>query len=659
MPKIKLPVSSADGSKQPADEADQEIKIKKAKSSLSEFVKRALPSEEEVEQFEEYAQAEAKESEIENGLSEIYHDDDGKMVDVKTMDIKKGRGLVYKFFAFLFTLALLTGLAWLGYYYFFLRSGDDSSSVSLAISGEPAVEAGKEFYYTVTYKNQDQVEIKDIGLKLTYPENFVFLDASPAAGEKNDSWQISGLAPHRSAEIKIKGKLIGPADASSVILGEMNYTPANFSSQFKKEASFENKISEVGIDFSFDNASAALVGATEEITVKYKARENNYLNAFRLTVEPLPNLEFIKDNATATPGVWQISELTPEEKEIRVKFKFKEKTADSQEIKLNFEYSDDGQKYYSFLEKIITLEVMKRDLNLTLIVNGSRTDQGVDFGQTLNYSIVYANKGQTEMKDIVIMAVLESDFLDWKSLDDKNNGLVKNNTVSWSKAEVPNLASLPANAEGTLDFSLKVAARGEIDLSKDYQIKSYAQFSVGQVSADAAGEDSRSNTIVNKINSDLDLKEQVRYFDDDNIAVGSGPQPPKVGESTSYKVYWTLSNNLNELNNLRIEAALPANVSWNNKSRAGLGNLSYDAVANKIIWEIGRLPITVYKADAEFNISVTPTPADQNKIIVLLQGTTVQATDSVTNAPLNKKLKAKTTKLEDDPVVTDDGRVVE
>ncbi|MCG2700722.1 hypothetical protein L6267_00975, partial [Candidatus Parcubacteria bacterium] len=328
-----------------------------------------------------------------------------------------------------------------------------------------------------------------------------------------------------------------------------------------------------------------------------------------------------------------------------------------------------AKEYYLFKEEIINYEVIKSDLNLNLIINGSQLDQGIDFGQTLNYSIVYANKGQAEMKNIVIMAVLESEFLDWSSLSDKNSGKTKDNTISWSKEELPLLESLDMNDEGVIDFSIQVSPLSDIDLNKTYQVKSYAQYSIGgapdnaEEEADAkkgeAREDTRSNTIINKINSDLQLDEQARYFNDDNIAVGSGPLPPKAGETTSYKIYWTITNNLHELNDLQVIAGLPAYVKWDNKNRASVGNIQYDSETGNVVWKIGRLPNTIYRADAEFNISITPTADDINKIMVILPGTIAQAIDYETKDSINKTVSAKTTKLEDDEIVESDGRVVE
>lgn len=629
------------------------LNIKEERSILSEFVKRSLPNEEEVRQFDQYAEEETRNGDIEESLSEIYQDDKGKMVDVKKLDIKKGRGILFYFFS-LVILGLLAVVVYAGYI-FYSKNNPASARVEFAISGEESVVSGEEFFYAISYKNLGGVGIKNIEINLTYPENFIYLDSSPAAREKNSIWKFSGLEAHRSDEIKIKGKIIGKAGEAQNILGTLVYTPENFSSEFKKEAAFENIVSGTGLALIIEPVAGVLVGEENEIVIKYKKEEADFLNKFRLTLDKSDNIE-LTGGATTT-NVWQ-AETADKEQEIKIKFKVKDKVSEREEITLNFEYSDDGNKYYEFYEKKLDFEVIKNSLNLSLILNGSRSAQGIDFNQTLNYSIAYANKGEVEMKDIVIMAVLNSDILDWKTLADKNNGELGSNTITWSKEQIPQLATLAPNEEGLIDFFINVLPIEQVNLnsSSKHQVESYAQFSIGGLEV-KENEDTKSNTIVSKVNSDVKLDEEVRYFNDDNIAVGSGPLPLKVGETTSFKVYWKLTNNLHELHNLRLESALPDYIYWDDKNRTTVGNIYYNESSRKVVWEIGRLPVSVFAADAEFNLSITPVESDRNKVLVLLPGTTVEATDSETGSAISKVGKAKTTKLEDDEVARGDGRV--
>ncbi len=648
---------------------NSEIKIKHGSSSLGEFVKRQIASDEEVEAFDQYAEDEAKAEEIDDSLKNIYRDDDGNQVDVKKLTIKKKRGLFFNLFSLIVVLFVIAGSAYGAYNYLYLRVFSDKAAVSLEFSSRREVASGQEFFYDLNYKNEDKVGIRDIAIKALYPENFIFLESDPAPSKGNDSWEIAALGSRRSDSIRIKGKLVGQADSSSIISADLTYTPDNFSSEFKKSASYESKINSSGLDFSFDSLTSANIGEENEIAIKFKAKPENYIDTFRLTVSRPEEVEIITSGqsaATSSQGLivtasgldsWQFSNLGKNENNFKIKFKIKEKRQPSVNLQLKFEYphavENQPVKYYKFLEKDLPFEVIKSDLNVNLIINGSPFDQGANFGQTLNYSIGYANKGASLMKDVIIMAVLNSDFLDWQSLS-AAGGAVSGNTVSWSKQEIPALAELASGGEGTIDFSIKLKPAADLDLSKAYQVKSYVNYSI---SGKTPAGGNQSNIIVNKINSDLNFLEQVRYFNDDNLAVGSGPLPPKVGEITSLKVYWALNNNSHELTDLRISVALPANVSWDGKNRAAIGQLDYDSQANQVVWRIDKLPAAPTNALAEFNIKLAPSEADRNKIVVVLPAASASARDAETGAEIINTIKAKTTKLEDDPLAQTDGIV--
>jgi hypothetical protein len=646
------------------------LRIHEERSSLAEFTKRPLPTEEEVEEFEEFIEEESREEDIEESLNEIYQDEEGHMVDVQKLDIKQKRGFFFWFFSFIFISAAIGGGAFAAYKYIYLNGGSDATAVKLEIEGQNEITSGEDFFYTINYHNNSNVRMNDVKLDVKLPENFIMLEHSPAT-EAGDPivWDIGSLPPYYNGIVRIKGKIIGKEKENSVLYATLRYVPENFSSVFKKEAAYSSIIKSTGIDFEFDSASSALINEKNELEIGFSAREKSFISSFRLSFEPQENIKILglkygdelKDKIVeARPGVWDIKDFGKEHQKIKVEFQFTSKISDSQKIKLNFEAGEVNSKgesaHYPLYQKEVEYEVMKSDLNLTMIINGSREGAGVNFGEKLNYSLVYNNKGDAAMKDVVIMVVLESKFLDWSKLESRIPGKEKGNTITWSKEELPALEIINMNQEGTIDFSINVSDVAKIETGAEYQIKSYARYSVGGREKSGSGEDSaidednRSNTVINVINSDMRLKEELRYFNTDNVPVGTGPNPPRVGETSTYKVYWTITNNLHELKGLEVRTKLPEGVGWNGKERATVGNVYYDDAENEIIWSVGRLPVSVFQTNAEFSISVNPGEKDRNKIMVLVSGSKAVAEDGVTKESLQQETKAKTSKLDDDSI---------
>jgi len=600
---------------------------------------------------------------IDQSLSEIYQDDGGRRINVRRMEIKPKRGFWLRLgiiAAYVFGVCLIIGAA-----YWFFGRGSDATALEIKISAPDNLVANQSFEYTVDYQSKENVALAGLELNIVYPDNFVFESSFPSAQENNNKWRLDDVRSYGSGQVKIKGRLIAPAGSSNSIFADLTYHPVNISSEFKKSASFDTILASSGIDITATAPTSVLAGQVAEVVLKYKPQEINFIDGFTMRFEPSDNLEFPKsdypkDILITDPGVFVISQVGKEAAELHLKFKYKEKVNDTENLKLTFQYRpDEGSKVYVFEEKIFPLQIVKNSLNLTIVANGQLSDQGADFGQTINYSITYVNKGTETMEDVVIMAVLDGEALNWRTLADKHGGQVSGHSIIWTKNEIPELKSISKDQEGSIDFSIPVKALTEASLIHNFEIKNYAQFAVSGKTEDLSADNdtNRSNQLIIKINSDVALDEAARYFNEDNIAVGTGPLPPKVGETSTFKVYWHITNSLHELGALKAVSKLPSYVSWDGKERAEVGTVSYDQSSNEVTWLIGRLPVSVTSVQAEFSISITPKASDKNKVLILVSGTSLTGNDNQTSFPISETLKAQTTKLEKDDIASTDGIV--
>jgi hypothetical protein len=639
-------------------------------SSLSSFVERPVPTEKEVEVFERVMDREVREQEIDSNLDEIYSDKQGARVDVKTMKFKKKRPIfLVRFFYRVLTLALL---ALVGYfaYFFFLSNSNDISSLDFAITAPDKVAAGEIVTYQLTYHNPTKYSFAKLHLDVQYPDNFIFASASTAPNSGNSGWDLPDLAPGESATLTVTGQLIAQPNSANVIFGHLSYQPSGLTSQFKKDASASTIISGPGFNVDLNYSATAFLNQDNEMTLIFSEVQNNALGDFNITFSLPSNTNAnvaatttaptaaTSSAATTTPGLtitkvggtsWRVSGLTPASGHQEIPLSYKvQKNADNLAITVRLEKQLANGQSYVFWEQSFEPQLVTSDLNLTLTVNGSKSDGTANFGQTLNYSLAYSNQGSNTFKDVVIMAAVNGDFINWNSLHDSNNGQAQNQAIVWTKNEIPGLATIKPGDSGTINFSLNLLPFTAGELGKSMAVVSYGQYSINNQTVQ--GDSNKSNTITEQLNSDVALNEQIRYFDTNNLPVGSGPLPPQAGQTTSFKVYWTVSNSLHELSDTRVVFSLPSYVSWSNGGSTNVGNLYYDDASHSVIWEIGRLPVSVGSVAASFNISITPTAADRNKILVLSPGSTVSAMDSVTTATITKTASPKTTKLEDDDI---------
>ena len=634
------------------------------RSELSEFVERSLPSESEVDSFDQYLKAPSSRDIVNASLSKIYEGDNGQRVNVTEVSIKKRRSIWATAGFLLLYVAIAAGLI-AGAYYLFFANQKSASPLSITITADQSIKVNQEFTYTIDYRNQENIVLTNVEATVVYPDNFILTDSFPAPTSGNNKWRLEDIQSFSSGQIKIRGRLIGLSGESNIIFSDISYQPEGITSTYKKTSSLDVVLAGSGFDISSDDPGSVLVGEEKPITVSWLAQETNFIKNFSLRINTsdnvtiIPSKEKVEGISSDQVGVWNID---PEKATEPLQFKFKviDKKSDSEELKLLFEYTpENSTKSYIFEEKTLKVDIIKNNLNLSMVANGQSGDQGVDFEQVINYSISYTNKGETTMNDVIITAVLDGDALDWRKLEDENNGKVTSSTILWTSAEIPELKSLAKDQQGTIDFSIPVRSSTEARLFSRFEIKSYAQFALSGSSLEPSSDNqaNRSNELTIKVNSDISLDEAVRYFDEDNIAVGTGPLPPKVGETTTLKVYWKIKNSLHEIGGLAVTTTLPSGVTWDGKNQASVGTLSYDENTNQVTWTVGRLPLSVSQISAEFSIALKPRFSDQNKLMILVAGTTLTGQDSQTSYSISKELKAQTTKLEKDDIANTDGIV--
>lgn len=627
------------------------------------FVAHPVPTKEQVKHFERAVRREARQEEIEDNLSEIYRDEEGNMVDVSRFKPRQ-KSVFVSVMKNLFVLAVLFCLGYGIFYYFFSPSSNEAK-VDLKINAPASVKAGEMFTYTINYENRSEFPLNKLRLEVKYPDNFERGEVNGEMvpiGSAGNYFELPNLAVGARAEVQITGKLLAKEGSANTMLVGLSYEPQDFSSEFKTEAVSSVLVSSLGLSVDFEYSNAVLVGQENEVELIFNTVSETFLNDFDLSFTFPENISLSSSTSTPTKATsspvkveknnlsWHLSNFASSTESYRlpVRYQVTRKVSDTQDLILRLSQTGADGKTYVFLEKVITLNIMTSNLNLSLSVNDNKTEGAVNFGDELNYSLSYTNKSENSLQDIVLMAVLEGDWLDWSSLKELKGGKTKNNTIVWTKEELPNLASLAPGASGTIDFQIKVKSFNHDVLGKNSAIQSYAYFNLGGKSTGL--NDSKSNTVLTKINSDFKFQERALYFNEDNMPVGSGPLPPAVGQETTIRVYWNIENNLHELKGVKVTTPLPDYVNFKEVRQTSQGNISFDQGTRSLTWDLGELPLATYQASAQFDISLTPSAYQRNSLLVLLRGASAQALDADTGAILISASSPKTTKLEDDEI---------
>ncbi|MFA5359164.1 MAG: hypothetical protein WC310_05120 [Patescibacteria group bacterium] len=624
--------------------------------------------------------------EIRKDLENIYEDDDGNLPDISRLEPRKKKGVLQFLTKLAVILLILAGIAWAGYYVFNKYAPNqlkkvigEGGEVELTIEAQKEMSAGDQIKYLIKYKNHKKVDLKKISLNVRYPSGLIIESSNPEADKaddgseslvKEDNWSLGTLARGASGEVEITGKLIGAQGTNANIWAVLYYEPENFASQFQTEASFSTTIESSPFDIVVEGTKQLATTDPVELNIKYENKSEKDEELKDVLLEVIYPQGFVVEETDpktveGSDNQWQIVSFKKGDKgELKIKGKFSANVTGGQDftIKASIKNQD---KYLSIAENIYSVAVVSGDLLTELKINGSKDDGMIDFGQTLNYSLTYENSGKDVLKNLTatVFFTPSAEFIEWTTLVDRYDGLLDEfeagKSISWTEKEVPNLEELRPGDKGVIDFSVKISSNAG-KLSGDLSLRTVASIKTQYVNKEEMNIENRSNAITTKINSNLALVAYGQYFDVSGSSIGSGPIPPKVGQTTYYAIVWQLDNSVHEVRDVVVSTILPEKVKWGGKKDISAGDISYDPSSRKVTWKINRMPVNLdLKYKVIFDVSIAPENTDVKKILALTGDNQLSAVDQTTGSKISQAQGAITTDLTSDPLAKDKGLVVE
>ncbi|MEK7653129.1 MAG: hypothetical protein AAB358_01445 [Patescibacteria group bacterium] len=605
---------------------------------------------------------------IQRDLAEVYVDGNGRIPDLSRLKKPPRPAWKTTIYALIGVFAVLLLAAAGGFFLFGKLGGDSFTNERITFKIEPPVNivSGEEGTYSILITNREKVNLYNLELTMFYPDNFTYASSSDpeATGEKNNIWSFSVLKTGEIKEIKLKGTLTAALNSTQTFRGELRFKPANMNADFKQETILDAMVSSSMISFEVKGPEKILANQETEYDFKYKNLSDKDLVDLQVVADYPDGFTLASSDPDPSDGendnIWNIINLKAgEEGEIKIKGNYSAITEEGNrdfKARIQLKYQDD---YVLQSESSLTTSVVKDQLSLTLVINGSAEDQPINFDDLLFYTLNFKNTGETDLKNIEIAAHLDSQILDWGSLAAGKGIKSTTGVVSWTGKEEPKLLKLKPGQEGEISWQIRVKDAASVgrDASK-FSVESDAEATAKQTGAESGEISTKTKTITNSISSDLNLQVQARYYDEDNIPLGLGPITPKVGQTSTYNIKAALLNNLHDIRDLKVTISLPKNVSWAGKENHNTGDLVFDARTNKVTWSISRLAKTAKGAEADFNVSIKPTAADEGKILILVSDSSLAAKDAETGADISKALKAITTAF-NDPILGQMDGVVE
>jgi len=592
------------------------------------------------------AEKQAQSEQIEKELRLIYEDDE---TDFSKLEQRPHSALTRFLVWSIITLVVLSAAAWGGYLLFNQQFSGGGEKLQITIEGPDDVISGDEVQFDITYENLGDVPMALLELRLMLPDGLIVEKAEPTSNAGDNIWNVGPLTPGSDGLIRLTGIWIDSVPSSDNIQVIASYRPANFNSEFQDITTKALNVRSSALEVSSDGPTAAVPGEEVQYTFTLRNAGGIDLENPRLRLEVAEGFIVTETTPTLEEGKseWDFEPLPPgEEIEVVVIGSFAADASDVRTMRVTSGLFHNDRFLEQGVEEAQT-DVLGGGLQLRLIVNGSTDDQSVNLGTTLRLSIDVTNEGEEDVGGLQVTLGVNEDGsgvpIDWAN-SDTSDATRTGNTLNWSEDSLSGTGTLAGGERETIDVSLRL--HNTLDGAADSMTMTVS----AEVTNIAGVETSRvlqSTPITINVNSDTQFINSAHYYIE-GVAVGSGPLPPEVDSTTTYRVVWDLQNSLHALEDVVITSTLPPDVVFEREVQTGIGTLDFDESTRVITWSIDSLPSTISDVSTMFDVSVTPTTDQIGTFVKLTNETVLVATDTITESRLQTSGPVLTTDTEDE-----------
>ncbi len=536
----------------------------------------------------------------------------------------------------------------------------DEPGVKLSLEVPTSVASGEEVAITVSYLNNQAVDLKSAELTLSYAEGFTVVDAVPAAeGPLKNTWVLGTIRSGFGGQIVIRGLLVGTLQSQREFAAALAYKPANFNSEFTTKAQAVATIESSRLSLEVKGPSRIVPGTGATITVVLSNTSTEEQKGVKVLVDPADGFAVANaEPATADTDTWILESLAAgEKKTLKLTGTFTGEVGAMREVKFRVGLVDSAGAFTLQNSQNLIVTLINPELTFSVALT-KPTNAVPRLGDTLTYTATYRNNSDYELKKLVVTATFKGGVYHWEKVDatpSANLAEAAQGTIVWDAGKAPTLAAVKPGEERTLELSVPLieALQNPTKADKEFSLETVWTVKSDSVESLGGPIEVKTDPLVTKVGTTAKLVAEARYYEEEGNAIGSGPLPPQVGKTTSYRINWILSNTTNDLSDVTVQTTLPETAFWTGKvQNASAGTLVFDSTTRKVTWTINRVPAGTGSLSAQlvaaFEVSVTPKPSDVGLLMVLTEKTAMAGMDTFTGQTVGVESPQLTTELTND-----------
>jgi len=540
-----------------------------------------------------------------------------------------------------------------------------ADNINITIGGPIQIGGGQELSIDVGIENKNNVDLQLVDLVINYPSGTKTADEKKS-DLKKERVNIGDINSGQFVHKIFKSTLFGEEGSTKEIKASIEYRVVGSNAIFQKEKTFSLVLNASPISIVTKGLKEITSGQEAAFEVTITSNSESKLKNIVLKAE-YPFGYIFKEatpNASDSNDTWKISELAPKEvRTIKIVGTLQGQNNEDRYFKFalgNASASDDREIGTILALSSQLVSIKKSFLGVSLKLNNFEgSEYAATDGELVNAYIDWVNNTSGSIANAEFIAVLSGGILDESSISASNGGYYDstNRTISWGQRNTDTLAKIPPGAQGKLAFNFKVRGTDKNNL----QLKVDVGVKAERISEDNV--EQKINSAVSKVvklTTGLHLASKALYFT--GPLENSGPVPPKAENETTYTIVWTITNNFNNVSNVKVTAKLPSYISWNNVSLPTTEKISSDPITGDVIWDVGTVladtGFSKPKKEVAFQVKLKPSITHVGSKLNLIGEQVVSGRDNYVDVKVTDTRRALDTRLVEDTGFSNGDEVV-
>lgn len=564
---------------------------------------------------------------------------------------KKMKKFVQFSIGFFVIAAVVTGIIW-------WRGSNviSGENIGIDISAPVEIAGGEPFESKFLITNKNQVSIEAATLLIEYPDGFY--SVTDKTSLPRISKDLGTIAAGQSITESVNTILYGEQNTTRAVVVTLEYRLTGSNARLKKDATYSVKIlsSPINVQLSFPKEASS--GQAIDFSIDVTSNSKDPLSALLVSATYPLGFNYLSANPAPTYGTntWAVSGLAPQEKrtiQVHGTIEGVEKEEKIAKIVVGTPSPADARliatTYNAATE---SMTITKPFIALDVAMDGDHSaEHVVTLGRGVKADVYWQSNNPTKINDAVIEVKLKGEALNRYQIYASGGGFYRSidDTIVWDKSGVPELANIEPGARGSVSFSFSPVALGleagrtirNPQISLDVSVR-------GRRSSDQGAFAEVTTFASRKVKFETDLRLIAKGLYYSGPFSNTGPMPPRAEKETTYTIELNARNSSNDVSDVVVKTTLPIYVKWLGKVSPPGEDLTYDQIANQVMWNVGRIPAGGER-DVAFQISFLPSLSQVRQAPALTGPITLTGTDDFTKTTVRDSKPVVTTVLLSDP----------